>query len=182
MALVDLADTEGVLFRVAAVFENQVVADGNAFGEENMPIGAAGAEEEKHLIAVAKFSGSSSRYRLEPQCRRVRRIRACGRQLPGQQKPYDQHRRERDRAAIAHRLRFRCPMVVLFVHGFGSPVARRGFFLSSRFSLQAFSSFVVNIGAGLPRPRIIGLRTRRRLIGRTGVAGIDDGQQGERDL
>src|SRR3954462_329328 len=41
----DLADTEGVLFRVAAVFENQVVADCNAFGEENMAIGASGAED-----------------------------------------------------------------------------------------------------------------------------------------
>jgi hypothetical protein len=56
----DLADAEGVLFRIAAVCENQVVTDCDAFGEENMPVGASGAEEEKHIVAVAKFSRSSS--------------------------------------------------------------------------------------------------------------------------
>src|ERR1041385_1476845 len=70
----DLADTEGVLFRIAAVCENQIVCNCYAFGEDNMPIRAPSPEEEKHLIAVPEFSGSSSRDRLEPQRRRLRRI------------------------------------------------------------------------------------------------------------
>src|ERR1043166_3773840 len=55
-------------------------------GRKKVTIGAPGAKEEKYFLAVAKFPGSRRRTRFESY-RRLRRIGACGRHLPGQQRP-----------------------------------------------------------------------------------------------
>ena len=48
---------EGVAFRIAAVFEVDVIADANALGQINVVDGACGIEDEKLLIAPVKLAG-----------------------------------------------------------------------------------------------------------------------------